>query len=326
MLYGPRDLRLKDVSIPRPLSGWCLIKTKAVGICGTDKAFYLGTYPLFKKPLIPGHEVVGEVVEGPEDLIGRRVIPEINFSCGRCYYCRVGLYTHCPYKKTLGIDFDGGMAEFFIAPVEALHLAEDLDPIIGVEVEPLAAVLNMFEQYPPTPTMKVAVIGSGNLAILTVQVLKLLGVDELVVIVRRGSVKHRYIRQLGAVTIYLDEIEDYVKKNTPEGQGFDMVIEATGSNKGLEIAVKITKPRGIIHIKSTPGGLAEFNQTLAVVKELRIIGTRCGAFKEFKRAIELLARGHVKPIITSTVGLKQGELAFEKALEKEQVKVVIVNK
>jgi len=326
MLYGPRDLRLEDVSIPRPLSDWCLVKTRAVGICGTDKAFYLGTYPLFKKPLIPGHEVVGEVVEGPKDLVGRRVVPEINFSCGRCYYCRLGLYTHCPYKKTLGIDFDGGMAEYFIAPVEALHLAEDLDPIIGVEVEPLAAVLNMFEQYPPTPTMKIAVIGSGNLAILTVQVLKLLGIDEPVVIVRRGSVKQRYIRQLGVETIYLDEIEDYVKKNTPEGQGFDMVIEATGSNKGLEIAVKITKPRGIIHMKSTPGGLAEFNQTLAVVKELRIIGTRCGTFKEFKRAIELLAREHVKPIITSTVGLKQGILAFEKALEKEQVKVVIVNK
>ena len=326
MLYGPRDLRLEDVSIPRPLSGWCLIKTKAVGICGTDKAFYLGTYPLFKKPLIPGHEVVGEVVEGPEDLVGRRVIPEINFSCGRCYYCRLGLYTQCPYKKTLGLDLDGGMAEYFIAPVEALHLAEDLDPIIGVEVEPLAAVLNMFEQYPPTPTMKVAVIGSGNLAILTVQVLKLLGIDEPVVIVRRGSVKQKYIKQLAVETICLDEIEDYVKKNTPEGQGFDMVIEATGSNKGLEIAVKITKPRGIIHMKSTPGGLAEFNQTLAVVKELRIIGTRCGTFKEFKRAIELLARGHVKPIITSTMGLKQGELAFEKALEKEQVKVVIVNK
>jgi len=325
VLYGPRDLRLEEVDIPRAPNNWCLVKTKAVGICGTDKAFYIGTYPLFKKPLIPGHEVVGEVVEGPEDLVGRRVIPEINFSCSRCYYCRLGLYTHCPYKKTLGIDFDGGMAEYFVAPVEALHLAEDLDPIIGVEVEPLAAVLNMFEQYPPTPTMKVAVIGSGNLAILTVQVLKLLSVDELVVIVRRGSVKQKYIRQLGVETIYLDEVEDYVKKNTPEGQGFDMVIEVTGSNKGLETAIAITRPRGIIHMKSTPGGLAEFNQTLAVVKELRITGTRCGSFKEFKQAIKLLAQGKVKPIITSVMELSQGVQAFEKALERNQVKVVITN-
>ena len=79
VLYGPRDLRLEEVDIPRAPNNWCLVETKAVGICGTDKAFYIGTYPLFKKPLIPGHEVVGEVVEGPEDLVGRRLYLKLTF-------------------------------------------------------------------------------------------------------------------------------------------------------------------------------------------------------------------------------------------------------
>ena len=78
----------------------------------------------------------------PSELEGRIVVSEMNFSCGKCYYCRLGLYTHCPYKKTLGIDFDGGFAEYFIAPVIALHDIEDLDPIIATQIEPLAAVLN----------------------------------------------------------------------------------------------------------------------------------------------------------------------------------------
>jgi len=139
-LYGPRDLRLEDVPIPEPPRGWALVRTEAAGICGTDKAFYLGTYPLFKSPLVPGHEVVVRVVEGPEGLLGKRVVAEINFACGRCRLCRSGLYTHCPRKRTLGIDFDGGMAEYFVSPVEALHAAERLDPVAGVAVEPLAAV------------------------------------------------------------------------------------------------------------------------------------------------------------------------------------------
>ena len=317
-LYGPRDLRLEDVPIPEPPRGWALVRTEAAGICGTDKAFYLGTYPLFKSPLVPGHEVVGRVVEGPEELLGKRVVAEINFACGRRHLCRLGLYTHCPHRRTLGIDFDGGMAEYFVAPVEALHAAERLDPVAGVAVEPLAAVLNAFEQFPPTPTMRVAVLGSGNVAILALQVLKHMGVAEITAVVRRGSPKEKYVRGLGVEVVYHDELKEAARE-----AGFDMVVEATGSNEGLATAVEIAKPRGIVHVKSTPGGLASFNLTLAVVKELRLIGTRCGTFREFERAIELIVSGSVKPVVTTTVDLRRGVEAFERALRRDQVKVVL---
>ncbi|RLF19083.1 MAG: zinc-binding dehydrogenase, partial [Thermoprotei archaeon] len=224
-LYGPHDLRLEDIEPPRPPEGWALIKSLAVGICGTDKAFYTGTYPLLKRPLVLGHEVVGKVVEGPEGLIDKLVVSEINFSCMKCSFCRMGLYTHCPHRKTLGIDFDGGMAEYFIAPLTSLHIVEGMDPIMAVEVEPLAAVLNMLEQAPPSPQSKVAVIGSGNLAILILQILRNMNI-ETVAIVRGDSPKRRYIESLDIETICTDKVEDYVAERTPEGMGFDMVIEA----------------------------------------------------------------------------------------------------
>lgn len=145
-LYGPRDLRVEEIKEPSVPENWVLLKSIVVGICCADKAFYMGTYRLFKKPLVPGHEVVGEVIK-PSNLQGKLVVPEINFSCWQCEVCREGLYIHCPYRKILGINFDGGMAEYFAAPLSALHIV-DLDPLVAVTVEPLAAVVNALNQFP----------------------------------------------------------------------------------------------------------------------------------------------------------------------------------
>ncbi|MCI4436452.1 MAG: alcohol dehydrogenase catalytic domain-containing protein [Ignisphaera sp.] len=321
-LYKAFDLRFEEVEDPRPPEGWALIKTIAVGVCGTDKAFYTGSYPLFKSPLIPGHEVVGIVVSrGP--LEGSIVVSEINFPCGKCYYCRMGLYTHCPYKKTLGIDFDGGFAEYFTAPIQALHNVDGIDPVVATEVEPLAAVLNAFEQYPPTPMSKVAVIGTGNIAYLATQVLISMGLQPIV-IARRGSPKVVHFKKLNVDVVYVDEVREYVARYTPEGLGFDMVFEASGSTEGLELAINITRPRGVIHLKSTPGAPFRADMTKAVVKELRIIGTRCGTFREFRRAIEMLRSGTVKPLITTVLhGIESGLEAFKRALSREEMKVVL---
>jgi len=321
-LYKPFDARLEDVAEPMPSKGWVLVKTLAVGICGTDKAFYTGSYPLFKSPLVPGHEVVGVVVSSGR-LEGATVVSEINFACGKCYYCRSGLYTHCPYRKTLGIDFDGGFAELFTAPGQALHPVDGVDTVEATEVEPLAAVLNAFEQHPISPIARVAVVGTGNLAYLATQVFMLMGLAP-VVIARRGSSKAEHFRRLGAEVVFYDEVGDYIAKSTPEGLGFDVVFEASGSVEGLSTAINITRPRGVIHMKSTPGALFRVDMTRAVVKELRIICTRCGTFKEFKKAVELLKQGAVKPLITSVLtGIESGVKAFEKALERSEVKVVV---
>jgi len=323
VLHGPRDLRVEKVKEPEPPEGWALIRTHAVGICGTDKAFYLGTYPLFKRPLVPGHEAVGMVVGGPEWLRGRLVVPEINFPCWRCETCREGLYTHCPSKRTLGIDFDGALAERFIAPAEVLHPVEGLDPAVATEVEPLAALLNALRQAPLKAGDSVAVIGTGNLAVMLLQLLKHLGFEP-VAVARRGSPKGKFVERYAAEVVFADELREYAGRRTRGGLGFDAVFEVSGDPSALELAVGAAKPRGVVHLKSTPGSSATFNSTAAVVKEVRIVGTRCGTFREFREAIELLKRGVVKPEITAVVeGLAKAPEAFEKSLERGQVKVVV---
>ncbi len=321
-LYAPYDLRLEEVSEPVLVDGWVLIRSLYVGVCGTDKAIYTGSYVLPRYPITLGHEVAGVVVDGPRDLIGCRVTCEINFPCCKCEMCRLGLYTHCPYRRTLGLTFDGGLADYFTAPLSSIHLIDDLNPILGVFVEPLAAVINAVKFELITRPVKVAVIGSGNLAYLTTQVLMLMGLDP-VVIARRDSPKVKYFEELNAEIVYVDEVEEYVEKRTSMGLGFNLTFEATGSNEGLNLAVKITRPRGVVHVKSTPGGLAQFNQTLAVVKELKIICSRCGNFRDFEYAIKLLRSGLVKPVVTSILKLSDSSRIFERALNRCELKVVV---
>jgi len=321
LLYGPQELRVEEIKEPSVPENWAIIKTVAVGICGTDKAFYTGTYKLFKRPLVPGHEVVGEVVK-PLSLQGKLVVPEINFSCWQCEVCREGLYIHCPYKRTLGIDFDGGMAEYFVAPLNAIHIV-DLDPMVAVAVEPLAAVINALDQFPLSPTASVAVLGSGNLALLTLQLLKFMGFKPVAVI-RRESRKRGYVESLDVDIVELESAEEYLKRRTSLGLGFHAVFEATGSSEGLDIAIKLARPRGLVYLKSTPGSPFVADMTSAVVKEVRVVCSRCGSHRDFEKAIELLKSGAVNPIVTRVLkGLDSAKKAFELAIEPEEVKVVV---
>lgn len=320
-LYSPRDLRVEEVPAPKPPKGWALVRSRAVGICGTDKAFYKGTYPLFKSPIILGHEVSGEVVEGPEDLVGERVVTEINFACLSCDVCRAGMYIHCPRRVTMGIDYDGGMAEYFIAPAWALH-RHNMPHTRAFAVEPLAAVLNAYAQYPLRPGSIVAVLGTGLMALLSAQVAKLHGAD-VVIVARPGSGKAGVARRLGLRVLTFEEAQEYGRSNGLGGLGFDVVVEATGTNEGLRAAVALARPRGVVHLKSTPGGEASIPQTIAVVKELRLIGTRCGSSREFEAAVALLEEGRVEAPVSRTFPLERAREAFEEALRPENIRVVL---
>jgi len=321
LLYGPGDLRVGEAPRPRPGEGWALVEPRAVGVCGTDKAFYRGTYPLLERPLIPGHEVSGVVVDGPEELVGESVVSEINFACLRCRVCRAGLYTHCPNRRTLGIDYPGGMAELMAAPAWALH-RHRLPHEVAFAAEPLAAVLNALHQEPPREGWSVAVLGTGFIALLAAQALRLRGFDP-VVVARPGSRKAGRLRGMGFRVLGFEEALEAGRAESWSGLGFDMVFEATGSNRGLRQAVALARPRGVVHAKSTPGGEAPLPLTEAVVKEVRVVGTRCGTFREFQAALRLLEAGAVRVPVDASYPLEEARQAFERSLEGDTFRVVV---
>ena len=147
--------------------------------------------------------------------------------------------------------------------------------------------------------------------------------STIVVITRPNSPKARLAKELGAdEVISIHDVMDYMKRYTPEGQGFDYVVEATGNPEALEFALSIVRPRGVIAAKSTHGVKTSFNYTMAVVKEVKIVGSRCGPFKP---AIKLLRNKlvRVKELITSTYDLDHTVEAFKKSFDRDQIKVHI---
>src|SRR5262245_13273613 len=150
-----------------------LVKVHLAGVCSTDLQILKG-YMGFTG--VPGHEFVGSVSEGPQQWLGRRVVGEINFGCGRCEYCLRDLRRHCLNRSVMGIvNADGAFADDVAVPVANLHGVPENISDEAVFTEPLAAAFEILTQILLDPGDEVLVLGDGKLGNLCSQVLRLTG-------------------------------------------------------------------------------------------------------------------------------------------------------
>jgi threonine dehydrogenase-like Zn-dependent dehydrogenase len=261
-----------------------------------------------------GHEFVGEVVQanGSTDLVGQRVVGEINAYCGECATCRRGDPTQCPHRTTLGIvQRDGTMADYFTLPLKLLYPVPDSVPDEwAVFTEPLAAACQILEQVHIRPTDRVVVLGDGKLGLLIAQVLQLTGCQ--LTVIGRHTNKLAILAARGIRTQLADEVELEA----------DIVIEATGSPSGFAMARKILRPRGTLVLKSTFHGDINLNLSMVVVDEIKLIGSRCGPFAPALRLLEQRLVD-VTPLIHDTFPLDDGLAAFERAAAPGVLKVLL---
>ncbi len=304
-------LSLGERPEPVPAPGEALLRIRLAGICNTDLQLLRG-YKGFRG--IPGHEFVG-VVEACEEAswIGRRVVGEINCGCGACPGCLGGDPRHCPERRTLGLSgLDGAFAEFLTLPVANLHpVPEGLPDEVAVFTEPLAAAVEVLEQLHLAPSDRVAVLGDGKLGLLLAQVLAWSGCD--LVAVGRHPQKLAILQSMGIPTLLE---QDGLPKN------LDVVVEATGSARGVEQALQAVRPRGRVVLKSTVAGSACLDLSSVVVRELSLTGSRCGPFPPALRALAG-GRVRVEPLIQSTFPLSQALEAFSEAGRRGALKVLI---
>jgi len=307
-----RRVEVKRVPRPRAPEGFALIRLLCGGICNTDLELQRGYYGFTG---IPGHEFVGEVVEaGLRDLIGQRVVGEINLDCGCCDWCRKGLGRHCPKRAVLGIvKHPGAFREFLTLPERNLHLVPASVPTEqAVFVEPLAAAAEILDQVSIPCSSPVAVLGDGKLGLLVAQVLDAHGyrVHEF----GRHKEKLRIAARAGVAT-------EMVRNRVPVAE-YDWVVDATGSPKGLADAVRMTRPRGTIVMKSTVHGLAGFDTAPIIVNEITLVGSRCGRFEP---AIDLLKNGliNVGDMISERMPLDRAPQAFRNAAKSGVLKVLL---
>jgi threonine dehydrogenase-like Zn-dependent dehydrogenase len=291
-----------DSSYPPPVPDQesAIVKVHLAGICSTDLQIFKG-YMNFRG--VPGHEFVGSVRQGPENWLGKRVVGEINFGCGRCEFCDRDLTRHCPNRTVMGIlNADGAFAEYVAVPVENLHVVPpSVSDEQAVFTEPVAAAFEILRQIQVSTGDEILILGDGKLGNLCAQVLRLTGAK--LTALGKHQDKLDLIRRTGVRTTLLNEWEPRL---------FDVVVEATGSAAGLELAISAVRPRGTLVLKSTIAGAHQVSLAPLVINEINLVGSRCGIFSD---ALEALAARQISvvPLIEQVYPLAQGIEAIQHA-------------
>ncbi|MDO5297435.1 MAG: alcohol dehydrogenase catalytic domain-containing protein [bacterium] len=316
------SLKLTDIEMAPLRSGEARIKVLLAGICNTDLEICRG-YMNYQGIL--GHEFVGIVTEAAADCdpaeaqkwLGRRVVGEINCGCGHCCLCAQGDTRHCAARTTLGIDrHPGVMASYCTLPFANLYaVPNEVSDSQAVFTEPLAAAWNILEQVHIIPSDRVLLLGDGKLGQLCAQTVRLSGCDLTAV----GKHEDK-LRLLEPFNVRVRLLNDWMAERSAE-PAYDIVIEATGSAGGLELALQAVRPRGTIVLKTTVTERSQLDLAPIVVHEIKIIGSRCGRFAPALRALQ---QGviHVEPLIAGTYDLADGVEAFALA-KKSSLKVLL---
>ena len=312
-----KELKLDtNYTKPIPQKGEALIRVTLAGICNTDYEItkgYMGYVGVL------GHEFVGIVEDVNSDdksWIGKRVVAEISWGCDdlNCEWCAKKNYRHCPNRHTIGIwKKDGCMAEYLTVPTNILfEVPENVTDEQAVFVEPLAAACEITEQLHIEPTAKVLVLGDGKLGLTTALTLNALNLN--VILVGKHQNKLDIAKAQGVKTQLLS---DFIPEKI-----YDVVVEATGTASGFETSMSLTKPRGVLVLKSTVASGKELNLAPIVIDEITVLGSRCG---QFGPALRLLEKEKIdfSPFISKTYSIDEAIEAFEANKSKETLKILI---
>ena len=259
---------------PSPGDDEAVVRVNLAGVCSTDLQILAG-YMGFTG--IPGHEFVGEVVDGPTDIAEQRVVGEINYACRQCPTCRRGLVRHCPHRRVMGIlGADGAFAEYLSVPLTNLHVVPDsVSDEAAVFTEPLAAAFSVLEQVTLGTGDSVVVLGDGKLGLLCAQVLA--GTGASVTLVGKHAENLALVADRGVTTTLLE--------GWAPAAAADCVVEATGSSTGLALAAAAVRPRGVLVLKSTIAEEHRLSLAPLVINEITVLGSRCGLFPPALRAL-----------------------------------------
>lgn len=306
-------LERRRVALAELPEGEARIELLLAGVCGTDLALLDGYYPFVG---IPGHEFVGRVVDCPlnPQWIGKRVVGDINASCGQCETCLTGNESHCARRTVLGIvGRNGVFAESFALPLRNLYpVPAGVSDEAAVFAEPLAAACEILEQVTLGAGRRVLLIGAGRLGQLVARVLACTGCD--LAVLAKYENQRNSLERLGIGCISMEDAGQRL---------WDVVVEATGNPDGLRAALGAVRPRGTIILKSTYRGQISLDMSSIVVDEITLVGSRCGPIK---RALELLEGGIVDPrdLIAGTFSLEHGAEALGQAALPGMMKMLIL--
>lgn len=301
---------------PTPSAGEVLLRVRCVGFCGSDLNTFRGLNPLVSYPRIPGHEVAASVVDAGTDVStrfppGQDVLVMPYTACGKCSACRVGRTNCCQFNQTLGVQRDGAMTEYLVAPVEKLLYSPKLSLAEFALVEPLTIGFHAVDRGQVTCSDTVAVLGCGAIGLGAIAGAAARGARVIAVDI--DDAKIELAKQCGAslgINSQKNSLVEALQTET-SGDGPNVVIEAIGLPQTFQAAVSAVCFAGRVVYIGYAKAPVEYETKYFVMKELDIMGSRNATQRDFQDVIKLLEKGKfpTKAIISHTTDLAgAGEL------------------
>ncbi|HYP73523.1 MAG TPA: alcohol dehydrogenase catalytic domain-containing protein [Microbacterium sp.] len=320
------DIRLERVARPAaPAPDRVVVQVEAAGICGTDIEEWqhgpinvaVTPHPLTgaSAPLVLGHEFCGTVVAAGAESgwqPGQRVAVEVNTSCGRCARCQSGETQQCAQLASLGLHDDGGLAEYVSVPgATCLEIAGDVPAEVAVLAEPLAVGVRALRRTSVTAGERVAVLGGGAVGQLVARLARARGTD--VTLIEPMAARREVAERSGITAVHPDALAEAVAA-TPDGAGFDVVLECAGFDGAVRTSADIARSGGRVAVLGVSTSAIDVTPWDLIARELTVQGVLSHTLADFAEALDALTSGLVDPagIVSNVVPLSEAiEGAFE---------------
>lgn len=325
---------IREMIFPEPGPHDVLVKNMACGICGTDVHIYHGEKGSAEvtPPVVLGHEFSGVVTAVGSEVkvvsVGDHVTMDPNMYCGKCLPCRMGKKQNCENLYALGVNTNGGFAEYTLCPdTQCFKLADEVDFDVAAMAEPLACAIHGIDQADIHPGQSVLVIGGGTIGLLMVQLSRLAGAST-VLLSEPVEMRRNIGLKLGA-----DNAIDPIKEDVPARikeltgrEGTDIVIECVGKPFAVTQAFGAAGFGCRILLFSVPGIGSTVEMPLFDIykKELTIVGSMINP-DTHQRAVNLINSGRIeiKKLITHVFDLEHLDEAIQMQMSVKSIKVVV---
>jgi (R,R)-butanediol dehydrogenase/meso-butanediol dehydrogenase/diacetyl reductase len=305
VFHGAGDVQIENVSdAPAPGPGEVVLEVLRAAICGTDAAEWDHGPVLCRPGVVLGHEFVGRVVEVGAEVsnvaVGDRVVSGAGISCGRCRWCREGRTNLCADYRTLGLEVDGGLAEYVTSPAAICHPVPELcDDDAAAMAQPVAVALHALARISPRPEETMAVIGVGGIGSFIVAGASRGSLDGGVVAIDIDTARLSTASALGAGRTADANGQDLLELllALSDDAGFDIVVEASGAPHAPSAAIAGVRRGGRVLLVGLHSAPVELDLTQTIVREVNIFTTVAHVCdSDIPSALELLARSDVAAV------------------------------
>jgi 2-desacetyl-2-hydroxyethyl bacteriochlorophyllide A dehydrogenase len=287
---GPKQIAFRDLPVPRVKEGRALIKVSHAGICGSDMTIYLGKHPRAKAPLVPGHEFSGWVAsEHPLLPLGTLVTVFPYLSCGKCEMCASGRSNACTTMQLIGIDQDGGMAEYVLVPEDSLYLPPaGVDPALAAFIEPIGISVHAMRFGGYRPGDRVLIFGAGSIGMTIALTLRQYGARNLM-ICEPNPDRVKVAQELGFDAFQADE-DTLAKIYSRCDGGADCVYDCAGHQSVIDVLPDAVKIGGKIIIVAGYKNPPTMNFQKGMMREFSVQFVRNCLRDDYAVACELAGR------------------------------------